>query len=153
MFVGSANNAPETVTPIQVGWLLDAVRHVKSQKQRPDRERICHYIQQHHDLTSETVSLLLDSAVKNGILTTTITRGNTEKLTYVITTSENTSRETSSKPASTVKIKVSATQNSANNDNAAPHAEDSDDKKLLHNKSDISHYMVKAVKGEQYYYY
>jgi len=101
------------------------VKHIKSQKQRPDRERICHFIQQSHDLTSETISLLLDSAVKDHILTTTITRGNTDKLTYVI---QNPSLPTSLQPAGLV-------------------ASDADNKLLLHTKSDISPLMVKAVKG------
>lgn len=130
----------EKITSIQQQWLLDAVKHIKSQKQRPDRERICHFIQQSHDLTSETISLLLDSAVKDHILTTTITRGNTDKLTYVI---QNPSLPTSLQPASNTK--------SVEVDSTGLVASDADNKLLLHTKSDISPLMVKAVKGLLYF--
>ena len=152
--------ASDTVTPIQVRWLLDAVRHVKSQKQRPDRDRICRYIQQHHDVTSETVSLLLDAAVKNGILTTTITRGNTENLTYVITATPDQLANSATKTVQSVtktvnsaaasKLSKDKTSSTNSTDTAAAETTvnmDNDDKKLLHNKSDISPFMVKAVKG------
>lgn len=131
------------MTKIQTGWLLDAVRHIKAQKQRPDKDRIGNYIRQHHDLTAQTVSLLLDTAVKEQILTTTITRGNTDKLTYVITGAGGTTPK--SVPASHSASKKTAVSTSK----AAPRVNSSaDDKKtILHNKSDISLFMVQAVKG------
>lgn len=156
-----------TVTDIQIEWLIQAVKHVKSQKQRPDRDRICHHIQQKHDITSATVSLLLDWAVKNEILTTTITRGNTDKLTYVIVNSESASATTIKDPSSTsitskspaakvAAIKVPATKVPtkvvAATKVAVPTTSgletNNNNKQLdIHNKSDISPLMVRAVKG------
>ncbi|XP_067932169.1 histone acetyltransferase KAT6B-like isoform X1 [Watersipora subatra] len=137
------SNPKLSVTKIQTGWLLDAVRHIKAQKQRPDKDRIGNYIRQHHDLTAQTVSLLLDTAVKEQILTTTITRGNTDKLTYVITGAGGTTPK--SVPASHSASKKTAVSTSK----AAPRVNSSaDDKKtILHNKSDISLFMVQAVKA------
>lgn len=86
------------------------------------------------------MSLLLDSAVKAAILTTTITRGNTDKLTYVITGPGGPSAQTV----------PTVTNDTAKRDktSVATSSASSDNKVLLHNKSDISSLMVKAVKGE-----
>lgn len=138
------------VTKIQTGWLLDAVRHVKAQKQRPDKDRICHYIQQRHDVTTHTVSMLLDSAVRENILTTTITRGNTDKLTYVITSPDAPGALTNKpKPsASSSSQSAAKPKTSASTAVEVRPTSDNDNKKVvLHNKSDISLFMVKAVKG------
>lgn len=117
-------------------WLLDAIKHIKHQKQRPDRERICNFVQQHNHVTAEEVSLLLDHCVSAGIMTTAITRGNTDKLTYIITDPDT------GKPTCTMK----SPYRSGGESEQEPLLS-ADDKRLLHNKSDISHLMVQAVKG------
>lgn len=47
-------------------WILDAIRKIRSQKQRPSVERICHAIRQHHNYHEDVVSEHLDYAVKEG---------------------------------------------------------------------------------------
>lgn len=53
---------PETWT----SWFLDAIRKIRSQKQRPSVERICHAIRLQHDYHEEVISEQLQSAVKRG---------------------------------------------------------------------------------------
>ncbi|XP_011870027.1 PREDICTED: histone acetyltransferase KAT6B-like isoform X2 [Vollenhovia emeryi] len=48
------------------GWFLDAIRKIRSQKQRPSVERICHAIRQHHNFHEEEISEHLEIAVKRG---------------------------------------------------------------------------------------
>lgn len=117
-------------------WLLDAVKHIKQQKQRPDRERICHYVQLHHEASPENVALLLDRAVKSGVMTTTVTRGNTDKLTYIVT---NHKRDANSS------VKSSLVTDSSDAD--LLDASSCDDRLVIHDKSDITSLMVDAVKG------
>ncbi|XP_077268886.1 histone acetyltransferase enoki mushroom isoform X1 [Temnothorax americanus] len=54
--------APETWS----AWFLDAIRKIRSQKQRPSVERICHAIRQHHNFHEEEISEHLEVAVKRG---------------------------------------------------------------------------------------
>lgn len=54
--------SPETWS----SWFLDAIRKIRSQKQRPSVERICHAIRQHHDFHEEEIAEHLEIAVKRG---------------------------------------------------------------------------------------
>lgn len=45
-------------------WILDAIRKIRSQKQRPSVERICHAIRQHHNYHEDVVAEHLETAVK-----------------------------------------------------------------------------------------
>ena len=47
-------------------WFLDAIRKIRSQKQRPSVERICHAIRLSHDFHEEVISENLQAAVKRG---------------------------------------------------------------------------------------
>ncbi|KAI4496582.1 hypothetical protein M0804_000392 [Polistes exclamans] len=47
-------------------WFLDAIRKIRSQKQRPSVERICHAIRQHHNFHEEEIGEHLEVAVKRG---------------------------------------------------------------------------------------
>lgn len=47
-------------------WFLDAIRKIRSQKQRPSVERICHAIRQHHNYHEEEIGEHLEVAVKRG---------------------------------------------------------------------------------------
>lgn len=47
-------------------WFLDAIRKIRSQKQRPSVERICHAIRQHHNYHEEEIAEHLEVAVKRG---------------------------------------------------------------------------------------
>ncbi|XP_063903929.1 histone acetyltransferase KAT6A isoform X2 [Zophobas morio] len=46
-------------------WILDAIRKIRSQKQRPSVERICHAIRQHHDYHEDVVAEHLEAAVRD----------------------------------------------------------------------------------------
>lgn len=47
-------------------WFLSAIRKIRSQKQRPSVERICHAIRQHHNYHEEEIAEHLEVAVKRG---------------------------------------------------------------------------------------
>lgn len=47
-------------------WILEAIHKIRSQKQRPSVERICHAIRQHHNYHEDVVSERLEDAVKEG---------------------------------------------------------------------------------------
>ena len=55
-------------------WLLEAIRKVKHQKQRPNLERIFNAVR-HHNLSQEVVADQLESAVKAGVIMRTFTKG------------------------------------------------------------------------------
>ena len=47
-------------------WFLDAIRKIRSQKQRPSVERIAHAIRLQHDYHEEVIAENLQLAVKRG---------------------------------------------------------------------------------------
>lgn len=47
-------------------WILEAIYKIRSQKQRPSVERICHAIRQHHNYHEDVVSERLEAAVRDG---------------------------------------------------------------------------------------
>lgn len=136
----------------KIVWLLDAIKHIKQQKQRPDRERICHYVQQHQNVSPAEVALLLDKCVKCGLMTTAITRGNTDKLTYIVSSDSSYTQTVTKKGSSKAKPAVSnCTSNTVPANTPppppAPPQSEKDGKRIIHDKSDISPLMVTAVKG------
>ncbi|XP_019865415.1 histone acetyltransferase KAT6A isoform X2 [Aethina tumida] len=56
-------------------WFLDAIRKIRSQKQRPSVERICHAIRQHHNFHEDVVAENLEAAVKCGSVLKVFNKG------------------------------------------------------------------------------
>ncbi|KAG8039529.1 hypothetical protein G9C98_008172 [Cotesia typhae] len=56
-------------------WFLDAIRKIRSQKQRPSVERICHAIRQHHNYHEEEIGEHLEKAVKRGVVLKIFNKG------------------------------------------------------------------------------
>lgn len=67
---------PEEVSSaVWAKWILDAIRKIRSQKQRPSVERICHAIKQHHNYHEEVVQEHLEAAVKEGAVLKVFNKG------------------------------------------------------------------------------
>ncbi|KAG5878598.1 hypothetical protein JTB14_004896 [Gonioctena quinquepunctata] len=68
---------PEEVSQeVWSSWILDAIRKIRSQKQRPSVERICHAIRQHHNSYHEDViGEHLEVAVKEGSVLKVFNKG------------------------------------------------------------------------------
>lgn len=56
-------------------WILAAIRKIRSQKQRPSVERICHAIKQHHNYHEDVVAEHLETAVKQGTVLKVYNKG------------------------------------------------------------------------------
>ncbi|KAJ9581744.1 hypothetical protein L9F63_003921, partial [Diploptera punctata] len=56
-------------------WILEAIRKIRSQKQRPSVERICHAIRQHHVFPQEVIVENLEQAVKEGTVLKVFNKG------------------------------------------------------------------------------
>ncbi|KAK5641459.1 hypothetical protein RI129_010006 [Pyrocoelia pectoralis] len=56
-------------------WILEAIRKIRSQKQRPSVERICHAIRQHHNYHEDVVSEHLEAAVRDGTVLKVFNKG------------------------------------------------------------------------------
>ncbi|KAK9887773.1 hypothetical protein WA026_000088 [Henosepilachna vigintioctopunctata] len=56
-------------------WILDAIRKIRSQKQRPSVERICHAIRQHHNYHEDVIGEHLEVAVKSGTILKVFNKG------------------------------------------------------------------------------
>ena len=61
--------------PVWMKWCLDAVRKVRSQKQRPNVPRITGAIRQHHGVDEQEVEEQLELAVAEGVLLKTFNQG------------------------------------------------------------------------------
>ncbi|XP_052743578.1 histone acetyltransferase KAT6B isoform X2 [Bicyclus anynana] len=67
--------------PAEVGkevwkrWILEAIHKIRSQKQRPSLERICHAIRQHHNYHEDVVSERLERAVREGVVLKVYNKG------------------------------------------------------------------------------
>ena len=61
--------------PTYIRWLLDAIRKVKRQKQRPCLERISAAVRQFHDLSENTIAAQLEIAVKEGSVVKLFNKG------------------------------------------------------------------------------
>lgn len=56
-------------------WILDAIHKIRSQKQRPSVERICHAIRQHHNYHEDAVAEQLEQAVREGAVLKVYNKG------------------------------------------------------------------------------
>ncbi|XP_028041911.1 histone acetyltransferase KAT6A isoform X1 [Bombyx mandarina] len=56
-------------------WILEAIHKIRSQKQRPSVERICHAIRQHHNYHEDIVSERLERAVREGVVLKVYNKG------------------------------------------------------------------------------
>lgn len=56
-------------------WILEAIHKIRSQKQRPSVERICHAIRQHHNYHEDVVSERLERAVRDGVVLKVYNKG------------------------------------------------------------------------------
>ncbi|KAJ2945391.1 hypothetical protein O0L34_g195 [Tuta absoluta] len=56
-------------------WILEAIHKIRSQKQRPSVERICHAIRQHHNYHEDVVSERLERAVREGAVLKVYNKG------------------------------------------------------------------------------
>ncbi|CAK1550353.1 unnamed protein product [Leptosia nina] len=56
-------------------WILEAIHKIRSQKQRPSVERICHAIRQHHNYHEDVVSERLERAVRDGAVLKVYNKG------------------------------------------------------------------------------
>nr|WOK84103.1 acetyltransferase [Colaphellus bowringi] len=66
----------EVCQEVWSAWILDAIRKIRSQKQRPSVERICHAIRQHHNNYHEDViGEHLEIAVKEGSVLKVFNKG------------------------------------------------------------------------------
>nr|XP_049703682.1 histone acetyltransferase KAT6B isoform X3 [Helicoverpa armigera] len=56
-------------------WFLEAIHKIRSQKQRPSVERICHAIRQHHNYHEDVVAERLELAVREGAVLKVYNKG------------------------------------------------------------------------------
>lgn len=56
-------------------WILDAIRRIRSQKQRPSVQRICQAIGAHHKFHEDIVAEKLEKAVKSGAVLKVYNKG------------------------------------------------------------------------------
>jgi histone acetyltransferase MYST4 len=56
-------------------WILEAIRKIRSQKQRPSVERICSAIRQHHSFSEDVIADHLEQAVKEGSVLKVFNKG------------------------------------------------------------------------------
>uniref|UniRef100_A0A4W5PHK1 SAMD1-like winged helix (WH) domain-containing protein n=1 Tax=Hucho hucho TaxID=62062 RepID=A0A4W5PHK1_9TELE len=54
--------------PMYTTWILEAIKKVKKQKQRPSEERICNAVSMSHGLDRKTVLEQLELSVKDGTI-------------------------------------------------------------------------------------
>lgn len=67
---------PEEVSQeVWSSWILEAIRKIRSQKQRPSVERICHAIRQHHNYHEDVIAEHLEAAVKEGAVLKVFNKG------------------------------------------------------------------------------
>lgn len=56
-------------------WILEAIRKIRTQKQRPSVERICNAIRQHHSFSEDVIADNLEQAVKEGSVLKVFNKG------------------------------------------------------------------------------
>ena len=61
--------------PTYTAWLIEAVRKVKFQKQRPSFDRICHAILQNHKVSRDSIKEQLELSVKDGSILKVYNKG------------------------------------------------------------------------------
>ncbi|XP_054717681.1 histone acetyltransferase KAT6B-like [Uloborus diversus] len=60
---------------VVIKWLIDAIRKVKFQKQRPSLERVCSVVRQRHSIDPLTISKQLEKAVAKGLVLKVYSKG------------------------------------------------------------------------------
>lgn len=65
----------ELADPTYTRWLLDAIHKVKSQKQRPSDDRICHAVRQVHKVSKDSLLEQLELAVRDGAILKVLNKG------------------------------------------------------------------------------
>lgn len=61
--------------PMYTQWILEAIRKIKKQKQRPSEERICNAVSMSHGLDRKTVLEQLELSVKDGTILKVTNKG------------------------------------------------------------------------------
>ena len=61
--------------PTYSKWLLDAIHKIRSQKQRPNVDRICHAVRQFHKVSNDSIIEQLELAVRDGTILKVISKG------------------------------------------------------------------------------
>ncbi|MEQ2205256.1 Histone acetyltransferase kat6a [Xenoophorus captivus] len=61
--------------PVYTQWILEAIKKVKKQKQRPSEERICNAVSMSHGLDRKTVLEQLELSVKDGTILKVTNKG------------------------------------------------------------------------------
>lgn len=61
--------------PLYTQWILEAIKKVKKQKQRPSEERICNAVSMSHGLDRKTVLEQLELSVKDGTILKVTNKG------------------------------------------------------------------------------
>lgn len=56
-------------------WMLEAIKKIRLQKQRPSAERIIHAIRQHHNFHEDVIAEALDQSVKIGTVLKVFNKG------------------------------------------------------------------------------
>lgn len=70
---GTASN--EVTAEVWREWILDGIRKIRSQKQRPSTQRICQAIGSHHKFHEDIVAVKLEEAVASGALIKVYNKG------------------------------------------------------------------------------
>lgn len=65
----------DLANPTYTQWLLDAIHKVKSQKQRPSDERICHAVRQVHKVSKDSLLEQLELSVRDGTILKVLNKG------------------------------------------------------------------------------
>ena len=61
--------------PTYSKWILEAIRKIRSQKQRPNVDRICHAVRQFHKVSNDSIIEQLELAVRDGSILKVISKG------------------------------------------------------------------------------
>ena len=61
--------------PTYSKWLLDAIHKIRSQKQRPNVDRICHAVRQFHKVSNDSIVEQLELAVNDCLILKVISKG------------------------------------------------------------------------------
>ena len=65
----------DLANPTYTKWLLEAIHKVKSQKQRPNDERICNAVRQIHKVSKDSLLEQLELAVRDGTILKVLNKG------------------------------------------------------------------------------
>ncbi|GAB1603150.1 hypothetical protein Ahia01_000595400, partial [Argonauta hians] len=72
---GGRGDEGSTATGVETQWILDAIRKIKQQKQRPCMDRICNAVRQGRKLERKAVEAHLDACVRAGTVLKVFNKG------------------------------------------------------------------------------